>query len=76
MKAPAPSKLTTVAQVLGIPPERIDLITRGRVSRDLPPIRTYFRAKYQMSPKEITQITELFDQIRRDRPDVSDGAAD
>lgn len=67
MKAPAPSKLTQVADVLGIPPERIDLITRGGVSRDLPPIRTYFRAKYQLTPKEITQIEELFDQIRRQR---------
>lgn len=76
MIAPAPSKLTRVAEVLGIAPERIDLITRGRVSRDLPPIRTYFRAKYQLTPQEITQIEELFDQIRRDRPDPAEGTAD
>jgi transcriptional regulator with XRE-family HTH domain len=72
MMAPAPSKLTKVAEVLGIPPERIDRITRGQVSRDLPPIRTYFRAKYQLTPKEITQIEELFDQMRRDRRDRRD----
>jgi transcriptional regulator with XRE-family HTH domain len=72
MITPAPSKLTRVAEVLGIAPERIDRITRGRVSRDLPTIRTYFRAKYQLTPQEITQIEELFDQIRRDRqhPDI------
>jgi len=73
MIAPAPSKLTRVAEVLGIAPERIDRITRGRVSRDLPPIRTYFRAKYQLTPQEITQIEELFDQIRRDRPNATEG---
>jgi transcriptional regulator with XRE-family HTH domain len=73
MRAPAPSKLTRVAEVLDIPPERIDLITRGRVSRDLPPIRTYFRAKYQLQPLEIKQIEELFDQIRRDRPEGQKG---
>jgi transcriptional regulator with XRE-family HTH domain len=76
MKAPPPSKLTKVADVLDIPPERIDRITRGQVSRDLPPIRTYFRTKYQLTPQEIRQIEELFDQIRRDRPHPSEGTAD
>lgn len=76
MTTPAPSKLTAVAEVLGIPPERIDRITRGQVSRDLPPIRTYFRAKYQLSPQEIAQIEELFDQIRRNRPHMTEGTAD
>jgi transcriptional regulator with XRE-family HTH domain len=76
MKAPPPSKLTKVADVLGIPPERIDRITRGQVSGELPPIRTYFRAKYQLTPQEITQIEELFDQIRRDRHNTSEGTAD
>jgi transcriptional regulator with XRE-family HTH domain len=73
MSAPAPSKLTKVAEVLSIAPERIDLITRGRISRDLPPIRTYFRAKYQLAPHEITQIEEVFDQIRRGHRDHPDG---
>jgi transcriptional regulator with XRE-family HTH domain len=71
MTRPAPSKLTRVAHVLGIPPERIDRITRGQVSRELPPIRTYFRAKYQLGTEEIQQIEELFDQIRRDRQDIN-----
>jgi transcriptional regulator with XRE-family HTH domain len=76
MIAPAPSKLTRVAEALGIPPERIDRITRGRISRDLPPIRTYFRAKYQLNRHEITQIEEVFDQIRRSRHDHPDGEID
>jgi transcriptional regulator with XRE-family HTH domain len=73
MTAPAPSKLTKVAEVLGIAPERIDRITRGKVSSDLPAIRTYFRTKYRLNPKEITQIEEVFDQIRRSRRDHPDG---
>lgn len=67
MTAPAPSKLTKVAEVLGIPPERIDRITRGKVSSDLPAIRAYFRTKYKLDPQEIRQIEEVFDQIRRNR---------
>jgi transcriptional regulator with XRE-family HTH domain len=73
MSAPAPSKLTRVAEALGIPPERIDRITRGKVSSDLPAIRTYFRTKYKLNPHEITQIEEVFDQIRRSRRDHPDG---
>ncbi len=73
MITPAPSKLTKVAEVLGIAPERIDRITRGRISRDLPPIRTYFRAKYKLKPEEIRQIEELFDQIRRNRREHQGG---
>jgi len=69
MPAPAPSKLTKVAEVLDLPPERIDQIMRGQVSRDLPPIRTYFRTKYRLSPKEITQIEGVFDRIQRSHHD-------
>ena len=76
MNAPAPSKLTKVAEVLSIPPERIDLITRGRVSGDLPAFRTYFRAKYQLTPQEIEHMEQVFDQIRRDRHDASEGTVD
>ena len=76
MIAPAPSKLTKVAEALGIALERIDRITRGRISRDLPPIRTYFRAKYHLTPQEITQIEEVFDQIRRNRRDTTEGTDD
>ena len=73
MRSPAPSKLTKLAHVLGIPPERIDRITRGQVSRDLPAIRTYFRTKYKLDPQEIRQIEEVFDQIRRNRREHQGG---
>lgn len=66
MTAPAPSKLTAVAEALGIPMERIDRMTRGKISSDLPAIRTYFRTKYKLTPQEITQIEEVFDRIRRE----------
>lgn len=72
MKSPAPSKLTDVARVLAIPPERIDRITRGQVSGSLPPIRTYFRAKYQLTADEIQQIEEVFEQIRQQRHDINE----
>jgi transcriptional regulator with XRE-family HTH domain len=71
--APAPSKLTKVAEALGVAPERIDRITRGKVSSDLPAIRTYFRTKYKLNPQEITQIEEVFDQIRRSRREHEGG---
>ena|ERR1700726_3772286 len=71
MSQPAPSKLTKVAHVLELAPERVDRMTRGQLSSDLPPIRTYFRAKYQLETEEIRQIEELFDRIRRNRRDIS-----
>lgn len=73
MTKPAPSKLTKVAEALGIPMERIDRITRGKVSSDLPTIRTYFRTKYKLKPEEIRQIEDLFDQIRRERREHPEG---
>jgi transcriptional regulator with XRE-family HTH domain len=69
---PSSSKLTKVARVLGIPPERIDQITRGQVSNELPPIRTYFRAKYQLTTEEIQQIEEVFDRIRQQRHEINE----
>jgi transcriptional regulator with XRE-family HTH domain len=70
--APSPTKLTRVARVLGISPERLDRITRGQVSSELPPIRTYFRAKYQLNTEEIQQIEEVFDRVRRGRSDIDE----
>ncbi len=67
MTSPAPSKLTAVAEVLDIPMERIDRMTRGKVASSLPAIRTYFRTKYKLDPEEIRQIEDVFDRIRRDR---------
>ncbi len=73
IKAPSPHKLTVLAVIFGIPLEQIDRIVGGKVSSELPAIRTYFRAKYRLAPEEIAQIEEVFDQIRRNRrehPDI------
>lgn len=67
MTAPAPSKLTKIAETLNLPTERIDRIMRGQISSDLPPISTYFRTKYRLNAEEIRQIEDIFDQIRRNR---------
>lgn len=72
MLAPAPSKLTAVAEALNILPERIDRLTRGKVSSTLPAIRTYFRTKYKLSPEEIREIETVFDRIRRERREHPD----
>jgi transcriptional regulator with XRE-family HTH domain len=66
--APTSSKMTRVAEALSLSPERIDRIMDGQIANDLPQMRTYFRTKYRLTPSEITQIEELFDQVRRNRP--------
>src|SRR5215471_14920358 len=62
IKAPSPHRLTIVAEAIGLPPERLDRITRGKVAAELPAIRTYFRAKYKLTPHEIERIERVFDQ--------------
>ncbi len=57
--------------MLDIPPERIDRITRGQVSSDLPAIRTYFRTKYQLDPQEISRSKTSSIWIRRNRHDTT-----
>jgi transcriptional regulator with XRE-family HTH domain len=61
---PAPERVTRVADALGIDPERIDRITKGHVSKNLPGVRTYFRAKYDLSQEEIDQIENTVTEIR------------
>jgi transcriptional regulator with XRE-family HTH domain len=62
---PAPERITRVIEVLGIDPERIDRITKGHVSSNLPGVRTYFRAKYDLSQEEIDQIESTVKEIQR-----------
>lgn len=71
MKSPAASKLTSVAGVIGVPLDQVDRITRGQLSRELPPIRTYFSVKYHLTTDEIRQVEEVFDRIRRNRRGVA-----
>lgn len=65
--APAPSKLTRLAETLNVPMEDIERITRGHVSKALPGMRTYFRTKYRLSPAQIAQIEDCFEQVRSAR---------
>lgn len=53
---PSPDRLTRLAEALDIEPSRIDRITKGSMADSLPEVRTYFRAKYRLTPDEIKQI--------------------
>jgi len=63
---PDPARLTRLIEALDIDPEKVDRITRGHVSSSLPGVRTYFRAKYDLSPAEIDRIERTVRQIERD----------
>jgi transcriptional regulator with XRE-family HTH domain len=53
---PAPDRLARLAEALDIEPARIDRITKGSMADSLPEVRTYFRAKYGLSPEQSEQI--------------------
>jgi transcriptional regulator with XRE-family HTH domain len=63
--SPAPERLTRLAEVLGIDPERIDRVTKGHVSSSLPGVRTYFRSKYDLTGEEIDEIERVVEDIKR-----------
>jgi transcriptional regulator with XRE-family HTH domain len=56
IEAPAADRLARVSDVLAIPPARIDRLTKGTVTANLPGVRAYFRAKYQLAPEEVERI--------------------
>lgn len=62
---PAPDLLIRVADSLGIDPERIERVVKGQMSDSLPGVRTYFRAKYDLSAEEIDQIERTVQDIQR-----------
>jgi len=53
---PAPDRLARLAEALDIEPARIDRITKGSMADSLPEVRTYFRAKYGLTPEQSAQI--------------------
>lgn len=63
--APAPERLTRLAELLDLDPERIDRLSRGQVSAALPEMRTYLRTKYELSPDQITQIEAVVERVRK-----------
>jgi transcriptional regulator with XRE-family HTH domain len=52
----APGRLARLCEVLDIEPARIDRITKGTVADSLPEVRTYFRAKYGLTPEQAERI--------------------
>ncbi len=62
---PAPDRLARLAQALDIAPGRIDRITKGAVSEGLPDMRTYFRAKYDLTPEQAAQVERYVERLRR-----------
>lgn len=61
---PAPDRLARIAELLDIPAARMNRLTRGAVSEGLPELRTYFRAKYDLSPEQIEQVERYVRRLR------------
>lgn len=54
----APDRLARLAEILEIAPSRINRLTDGAVAESLPEVRTYFRAKYGLSPQQAREIAD------------------
>jgi transcriptional regulator with XRE-family HTH domain len=63
--SPAPERLLRVTEVLRLDPERIERVAKGQISESLPGVRTYFRAKYDLTPQEIDEIERTVTEIQR-----------
>ena len=61
---PSPDRLACLAEVLDIEPARIDRLSRGNVSSSLPGIRTYFRAKYDLTPEQIERVERYVERLK------------
>jgi len=62
---PSYERLARIAEALDIPPKRIEKLTKGRVAESLPAMRTYFRAKYDLSPDQIERIERYVKRLQR-----------
>jgi transcriptional regulator with XRE-family HTH domain len=62
---PSNERLARIAEALDIEPKRIEAITKGRVADSLPGMRTYFRAKYDLTPEQIERIERYIGRIQR-----------
>lgn len=70
---PAPDRLAQLADLLGIPPKRIDHLMEGRLSGKLPELRIYFRTKYDLTPQEIVRVEDVLRAIYHERTDADGG---
>jgi transcriptional regulator with XRE-family HTH domain len=59
---PSPSLLAKLAEALDIEPNHIDRLMPGAVADSLPGMRTYFRAKYDLTPEQIERIEHYIDR--------------
>jgi len=62
---PSPDRLARLAEVLDIEPSRIDRITKGSVAGSLPGLRTYFRAKYDLTPEQIERVERYVRRLQK-----------
>lgn len=62
---PSPDRLVRIADALGLDPERISRVADAQMSENLPGMRTYFRAKYDLSPEDIDVIEGTVEVLRR-----------
>jgi transcriptional regulator with XRE-family HTH domain len=67
--SPSPDRLMRVTDALGVDPERIDRVAKGQMSESLPGMRTYFRAKYELSQEEINEVERTVEDIQRRQRD-------
>lgn len=63
---PSGERLARLADSLGIELSAIERIARGSVAEGLPEVRTYFRAKYDLTPEQIQRIERYIERVRKE----------
>ena len=67
--APNPDWLLRIADALSLDPNRISRVADAQMSENLPSVRTYFRAKYELSPEDIDVIEHTVRDLQNKRKD-------
>jgi transcriptional regulator with XRE-family HTH domain len=65
-----PDWLIRIADTLGIDPERITRVAGPQIAANLPGMRTYFRAKYELSQDDIDVVERAVEDIQRKHKDT------
>lgn len=65
---PSLERLTRIAEALDIEPKQIERIMGHSVASGLPGMRTYFRAKYDLTPVQIDRIERYISRIQKGSP--------
>jgi transcriptional regulator with XRE-family HTH domain len=61
----SPGRLARIAEALNLDPTRLDRFTGGTMANSLPNLKTYFRAKYDLTPEQIAQVEQYVRRLRR-----------